>query len=45
MGKLKLAELFTAVVYHHSMVILSFCVIELYYLENYSGMAVNTTVF
>ncbi len=34
-------KLFTAVIYHHSMVILSFCVIELYYPENYHGMAVN----
>jgi hypothetical protein len=32
---------FTAVSYHHSMVITSFCVIELYYLGNYNGMAVN----
>jgi hypothetical protein len=34
-------KLFTAVIYHHSMVILSFCVIKLYYSENYCGMAVN----
>jgi hypothetical protein len=34
-------KLFTAVIYHHSMVILSFCVIELYYPENYRGIAVN----
>jgi hypothetical protein len=34
-------KLFTVVIYHHSMVILSFCVIKLYYPENYSGMAVN----
>jgi hypothetical protein len=34
-------ELFTAVIYHHSMVILSFCVIKLYYPENCHGMAVN----
>jgi hypothetical protein len=33
-------KLFTAVIYHHSMVILSFCVIKLYYPENYCGMAV-----
>jgi hypothetical protein len=31
----------TAVIYHHSMVIPSFCVIKLYYLGNYHGMAVN----
>ncbi len=34
-------KLFTAVIYHHSMVISSFCVIKLYYLGNYCGMAVN----
>jgi hypothetical protein len=34
-------KLFTAVIYHHSMVIPSFCVIKLYYLGNYHGMAVN----
>jgi hypothetical protein len=34
-------KLFTTVIYHHSMVIPSFCVIKLCYLENYSGMAVN----
>jgi hypothetical protein len=34
-------KLFTAVIYHHSMVILSFYVIKLYYSENYCGMAVN----
>ncbi len=34
-------KLFTMVIYHHSMVILSFCVIKLHYLGNYSGMAVN----
>ncbi len=34
--------LFTAVIYRHSMVIPSFCVIKLYYnLGNYHGMAVN----
>jgi hypothetical protein len=32
---------FTAVIYHHSMVILSFCVIKLYNPGNYCGMAVN----
>ncbi len=32
---------FTVVIYCHSMVILSFCVIKLYYLGNYCGMAVN----
>ena len=34
-------KLFTAVIYCHSMVIPSFCVIKLYYLGNYHGMAVN----
>ncbi len=34
-------KLFTAVIYHHSMVILSFCVIKLYYLGNYGGMVVK----
>ncbi len=34
-------ELFTEVIYHHSMVIQSFCVIKLYYPENYHGIAVN----
>ncbi len=34
-------KLFTDVICHHSMVILSFCVIKLYYPENYHGMAVN----
>jgi hypothetical protein len=34
-------RLFTAVIYHHSTVIPSFCVIKLYYLGNYCGMAVN----
>ncbi len=33
-------KLFTAVIYHHSIVILSFCVIKLYYPGNYRGMAV-----
>ncbi len=33
--------LFTKVIYCHSMVIPSFCVIKLYYLGNYHGMAVN----
>ncbi len=32
---------FTTVIYCHSMVIPSFCVIKLYYLGNYHGMAVN----
>ncbi len=36
-----LIKLFTAVIYHRSMVILSFCVIKLYYAGNYCGMAVN----
>jgi hypothetical protein len=34
-------KLFTAVIYHHSMVVPSFCVIKLFNLGNYSGMAVN----
>ncbi len=34
-------KLFTAVIYHHSMVILSFCVIKLYYPENYCRVVVN----
>ncbi len=34
-------KLFTPVIYCHSMVIPSFCVIKLYYLGNYHGMAVN----
>jgi hypothetical protein len=34
-------KLFTVVIYCHSTVILSFCVINLHYLGNYSGMAVN----
>jgi hypothetical protein len=34
-------KLFTAVIYHHSMVILLFSVIKLYYPGNYCGMAVN----
>jgi hypothetical protein len=34
-------KLFTAVSYHHSMVIPSICVIKLYYLGNYCGMAIN----
>jgi hypothetical protein len=34
-------KLFTAVIYHDSMVIPSFCVIKLYYLGNFCGMAVN----
>jgi hypothetical protein len=33
-------KLFAAVIYHHSMAIPSFCVIKLYYLGNYCGMAV-----
>jgi hypothetical protein len=32
---------FTAVIYHYSTVISSFCIIKLYYLGNYCGMAVN----
>jgi hypothetical protein len=34
-------ELFPAVIYHRSMVILSFCVNKLHHTENYRGMAVN----
>jgi hypothetical protein len=34
-------KLFSAIIYHHSMVILSFCVINLYEPENYRGMVVN----
>jgi hypothetical protein len=34
-------KLFTAVIYCHSMVIPSFCVIKQHYLGNYSRMAIN----
>ncbi len=34
-------KLFTAIIYCHTMVIPSFCVIKPYYLGNYHGMAVN----
>jgi hypothetical protein len=34
-------KLFTAVIYCHSMVIPSFCVIKQHYLGNYGRMAVN----
>jgi hypothetical protein len=34
-------KLFTVVIYCHSMVRPSFCVIKLYYLVNYHGMAIN----
>jgi hypothetical protein len=34
-------KLFTAVIYRHSMVILSFCVMNTYYLGNYNGLAVD----
>jgi hypothetical protein len=34
-------KLFTMAIYCHSMVIPPFCVIKLYYLGNYHGMAVN----
>jgi len=34
-------KLFTAVIYHHSMVIPSFCVIKLCFPENDRGMAVH----
>ncbi len=36
-----LIKLFTTVIYQHSTVIPSFCVIKLYYLINYCGKAVN----
>jgi hypothetical protein len=35
-------KLFTVIIYCHSMVMPPFCVINLYYLVNYSGMAVST---
>jgi hypothetical protein len=35
----------TAVIYYHSMVILSLCVVKLFYLGNYHGMAANYCVF
>jgi hypothetical protein len=38
-------KLFTTVIYHHSMAILSFYVLKLYYPDNYYGMAVNYLVF
>jgi hypothetical protein len=34
-------KLFRAVIYHHSTLKPSFCVVKLYYLGNYCGMAVN----
>jgi len=34
-------KLFTTIIYNHSMVIPSFCVIKPYYPGNYQGMAVN----
>jgi hypothetical protein len=34
-------KLFTAVIYHHTTVTPSFCVLKLYYLGNYCGIAVN----
>jgi hypothetical protein len=34
-------KLFTVIIYCHSMVKPSFCVIKLYYLSNYHGLAVN----
>jgi hypothetical protein len=34
-------KLFTTVIYHHSTVIPSFCVLKLYYLGNYCVMGVN----
>ncbi len=44
-SRVNVIQLFTAVIYHHYMVILSFCVSKLYYLGNYHGMAVNYGVF
>jgi hypothetical protein len=38
-------KLFTTVIYCHSMVILSFCVIKQHYLGNYCRMAVITMAF
>jgi hypothetical protein len=38
-------KLFTAVIYHHSKVILSFYFINLYYQGNYHGMTVNYHCF
>jgi hypothetical protein len=38
-----LENFFTMAIYRHSMAILLFCVIKLYYLGNYHGMAVNYT--
>jgi hypothetical protein len=35
---------FTAVIYSHSMAILTFCVVKLYYLGNYCGMAVTNVI-
>ncbi len=37
-------KLFTTVIYRYSMAILSLCVMKLYYLGHYCGMAVVTTV-
>jgi hypothetical protein len=37
----KCFKLLTTVIYYHSMVIPSFCVLKIYYLGNYCGMAVN----
>jgi hypothetical protein len=34
-------KLFTGVIYHHSIIILPFCLFKLYYLGNRCGMAVN----
>jgi hypothetical protein len=34
-------KLFTAVIYHHSMVMPSFCVIKQHYIGNYCRMAIN----
>ncbi len=34
-------KLFAAVIYHHSMIILSFCVIKISYFSNYLGIAVT----
>jgi hypothetical protein len=41
MSEAKIIKLFTLVIYCHSMAILSFRVLKLYYLVNCRGMAVN----
>ncbi len=39
--KANVLKLFTAVINHHFIVTLSFCIIKLYYPWNYCGIAVN----